>query len=252
MSSRSDLAGNELFIKSVDAVDIPGNTRFLTYGESPSHPDWFSDGTKIVFEDANRVHVINTSTGATATQLTVGPVSQHPTFSPVDDRIAYSSNHLGPGIRSISVIFENTDNIDDLTNPGVGVQQVQPDWSPDGARIVYSENDGIIPGSGLFSISSTEGEAGGVTTVVPRDGSLNLDPAWSPDGKWIAYASDLDEDFNIFVAPANGPSFPPIQITSVAANDVETGLVSRRAVHCVHLDTGRRHQSVSGHQPPHL
>jgi tricorn protease len=44
-------------------------------------------------------------------------------------------------------------------------------------------------------------------------GVAERDPAWSPDGQWIAYFSDRSGEYELYVAPADGPG-PAQQLTT--------------------------------------
>ena len=97
-----------------------------------------------------------------------------PSFSPAGDFIAYSANTQG--------------NFDIWTQPvagGNGVQVTthaahdwQPDWSPDGGRIVFrSERDD----GGLFVTPATGGHE-------QRLSGFGYRPRWSPDGSRVLFA----------------------------------------------------------------
>jgi len=59
----------------------------------------------------------------------------------------------------------------------------QPDWSPDGRRVVYTSyrNDAME----LWVLDLTDGS----TRALVANGAVNLDPRWSPDGSRIAFVS---------------------------------------------------------------
>src|SRR5262249_40295913 len=71
----------------------------------------------------------------------------------------------------------------------------QPDWSPDGRRIVYaSYHDDAI------ELRLLEPATGQSTTFVTNK-AVNLEPRWSPDGQRIAFTSSLYEGrWHIFTA----------------------------------------------------
>jgi Tol biopolymer transport system component len=65
----------------------------------------------------------------------------------------------------------------------------QPDWSPDGKRLVFispcSRNQELYPGASLYLVNL---ESKDVTPLTTGPGG-DFDPAWSPDGKKIAFTS---------------------------------------------------------------
>ncbi|MDD2695404.1 MAG: DPP IV N-terminal domain-containing protein, partial [Anaerolineales bacterium] len=78
-------------------------------------------------------------------------------------------------------------NLKQLTNLAEGA--CQPDWSPDGARLVFTSpckgNKESYPGAGLFIINVD----GTNLTPLPNVPGGDYDPAWSPDGNFIAFTS---------------------------------------------------------------
>ncbi len=71
----------------------------------------------------------------------------------------------------------------------------QPDWSPDGHRIVYASyrNDAIE----LRVLDLTTGSS----RPLLANGAVNLEPRWSPDGRRVAFTSSLYEGrWHLFTA----------------------------------------------------
>lgn len=69
----------------------------------------------------------------------------------------------------------------------------QPDWSPDGRRIVFVRQGSGRPSSSLYLVRRDGGGAERLTGA----GQVAIMPAWSPDGQRIAYAA----------SPVTGGSF---------------------------------------------
>lgn len=62
----------------------------------------------------------------------------------------------------------------------------QPDWSPDGSRLVYTSTGGEFPPASIFTI-----RADGTGRIrLTRGNHFDIHPDWSPDGSLIAFSSD--------------------------------------------------------------
>jgi Tol biopolymer transport system component len=75
-------------------------------------------------------------------------------------------------------------------------EMVEPNWSPDGSRIIFVEVvDGVSRKSSIFSMAADGRDLQRITSVPAKD----RHPVWSPDGKKIAFHSDRDGNFEIYV-----------------------------------------------------
>ncbi len=99
--------------------------------------------------------------------------------------IAYASNQTGRN--QIFVISLDGTGLRQITDLEEGA--CQPDWSPDGKRLVFvspcSINKDFYQNSSLYIINADGSGLLPLPTVLGGD----YDPAWSPDGRYIAFAS---------------------------------------------------------------
>jgi TolB protein len=86
----------------------------------------------------------------------------------------------------------------------------EPDWSPDGKRILYTSYRGDALELRVLDLQ-TEASA-----ALVSNGAVNLDARWSPDGSRIAYVSTAFHGrFHVFVLDVRGgaPAGEPVRIT---------------------------------------
>jgi TolB protein len=106
-------------------------------------------------------------------QLTSGPSSV--TWSPDSSEVIYSK---GGTLWRQSV---DSDLARQLTD-GKGYDY-QPDWSPDGKRVVYVSYQHDAMELWMLDLAS------GNTTQITKDAAVDVEPRWSPDGTKIVYVS---------------------------------------------------------------
>ena len=108
--------------------------------------------------------------------------------------IAFASSRTG--IPQIYLMNADGTNIRPITNEQDGA--CQPDWSPDGMRLVYispcKTRQDQYPGSSLY-VMNIDGTG---NTPLPTTLGGDFEPAWSPDGKRIAFTSLRDGYFEIY------------------------------------------------------
>ena len=121
------------------------------------------------------------------------------------------------GAPQIYLINSDGSNEKPLTNLPSGA--CQPDWSPDGEKIVFVSpcevDQDILTGSSLYII-----DANGTNLVqLPSVLGGDFEPAWSPDGTRIAFTSLRDGYMQIYAITLDDNSFQRLTETSKSNNE---------------------------------
>lgn len=164
--------------------DGSGVRRITSNAAGGADPSWSPDGEQLVF--ARRLGDYDTELfvirrdGSDERRLTdTQGVNFAPTWSPYGERIAFASSRAGS--LEIYVMAADGFGARRLTDSG----GTQPDWSPDGSRIVF------IRTCNIWTM-----KADGTDQVRLAVRNLYCDsllsPAWSPDGASIAFSADVD------------------------------------------------------------
>jgi eukaryotic-like serine/threonine-protein kinase len=101
------------------------------------------------------------------------------------------------GIPQVYIMGSDGSNVRQVTNEQDGA--CQPDWSPDGLRIVYispcRQKADSYQGSSLYIMDVETNTRTALTASLGGD----FEPAWSPDGKRIAFTSLRDGYMEIYM-----------------------------------------------------
>ena len=133
-----------------------------------------------------------------------------PTVGDFDTSAIYAANPDGSAIRQV-------------TQPGNGIVDDLPDWSPDGSNILFERL--FQPTAGLPTIPDevmrVNADGSGLTQIGTCTGACigNDDPSYSPDGQQIVYTrlmqtADGSLRLGVWVMDANGSD--PHQITQLS------------------------------------
>ncbi len=121
-----------------------------------------------------------------------------PTATPLGGglgQIAFASTRTG--VPQVYIINIDGTGIRQITNEQDGA--CQPDWSPDGKRLVYvspcRQKQDFYQGSSLYLVDAN----GENRIALPTSLGGDFEPAWSPDGKRIAFTSLRDSYMEIYM-----------------------------------------------------
>ena len=122
-------------------------------------------------------------------------------------KIAFQSTRNG-NFSDIYVMDPDGSNLTNLTNqPFWFLLEHDPDWSPDGTKIVFGINVDEFSQDNIYVM-----DANGANAVQLTNISKDFAPVWSPDGKKIAFGSFRDGNAEIYVMNADGSN--PINLTN--------------------------------------
>jgi Tol biopolymer transport system component len=244
----SNRDGNgEIYSMNPDGSD---SSRLTQNTAVDSAPHWSPDGRQIAYHsDRNGsfdIFVMNED-GSGDSQLTDSvDLEGQPEWSPNGTEIVYVRWPAG-GIPDINLMDADGSNVRQ-----VGVQGVEPTWSPDGRRILFQSIDDDLyvvdkDGSNLQQLtddpeideaarwspdgtlivfeSARDGNNeiyvmdpdGGNVTRITNNLATDEGPTWSPEGQRIAFASDRSGNMEIFSVPLSGGS--PNRLTNQSGED---------------------------------
>lgn len=182
-------------------ANADGTGEMVVVSAPAGSPTWSPDGTRIAYAGetlstgTSEIYVVDAAGGAPA-QLTFDSHSRDPSWSPDGTRIAFVRESRPPSgmgdFPQDDIWTMDPDGTDAVNHTNTdGIRDAEPDWSPDGSRIVYYRWD---PNQLVLLDPDTGGES------VLLD-SYAVHPDWSPDGTRVLY---LDIAGNLRSVNADG------------------------------------------------
>ena len=141
--------------------------------------------------------------GTVPLRLNAGNVSREPTPSPDGTQFAFTVRQLlptGEWQNDLYVVNRNGMNMRWLTRLA-GVED-QPEWSPDGSRILFRY---VVDDTADFFLVNVDGTGlTNLTDGLPSSMTDKRDPTWSRDGTRIAFIGAVAGQHKVWVMNADG------------------------------------------------
>lgn len=189
-----------LLTPSPTATPTPTNTPTATSTPTPLPP-----AEELLFSTASGVVQQNISTDVVQIALDI---------TPADAWLSWSAGRLlfASAAGAASAASADTGNLNIYVFEGGTVtpltasvgDDLQPSWSPDGARIAFTSNR-----NGSFNLYAMDADGSNPTLLAASPGFDGW-ARWSPDGTRLVFASDRTGNFNLYVLNADGSNLQPL------------------------------------------
>jgi hypothetical protein len=162
---------------------------------------WTPDGSRIVFDEAERHRTYFLHTDLRAVEVATGKVraltrglrAREPDVSPDGRTIVFV---LQKADRSeLALVDVDGSRLRELTRSAPATEWSGPRWSPSGDGVAASR---WTPG-GWLDVVRVDAAGGGVSELT-RDRAKDVEPAWTPDGAHVVFRSDRDGVSNLYAA----------------------------------------------------
>ena len=203
--------GANLFMINVDGS---GLSPLETGADGNFDPSWSPDGRRIAFtslrDGSPQIYVLTLATNqvtrltSASSDVRMPDWSMQPAWSPSGTQIVYTGH--GPLTNALQIWVMSDAGLGQtiLIHRGSDLWNSLPDWSSDGASILFSETTGAQE---LGWLMHFDPESLGVAHL--RMGANGTHGDFSPDGAWVVYESkdsqnSARQDYDIYRVKADG------------------------------------------------
>src|SRR4051794_27479113 len=156
-----------------------------------------------------QIYVGDLLTGMARRVTNFDAVSIAPTFSPDGTRIAFFSTRGGPKPKkgappAFQLYTMKPDGSDLRRLTHRTLFSFDPDWSPDGTKIVYGEGKQVSRDTFQNRIAVMNADGTGRRVLTPFGGPDEINPKWFPDGQRIAFERRKPKDSDLMVMNPDG------------------------------------------------
>ena len=199
-------------IYTIPAFGGDPHIRVTTHPATESSPAWNASGSELAFA-SNRpgagsnagdfeIYRKPPSASATATQLTFnGVADESPAWAPDGTQLVIVREVAGGDTDLVIIAADGSGTTTPLTALASVSGEVEPNWAPNGTRIVFSA---FAPGAAQRDIFTILPDGTGLTNLTNTPNDDDREPNWSPRNARITYASALGSNYDIHVMNADG------------------------------------------------